>query len=168
MYAGLGRPVHRRTSTETTKLLTNSPGLKHVFEQARCSIHCGSTETRPKHNAMLGPTWVQKEGTWKRVRLSEYAGGYTETFAKNILQGTLNDLESGVYVTSEEMREKRRHMDSQEAEVLPMKQKQRREQFERKRALQESAEVPWFTRPQEEESADKYRRVYEEEDEEWQ
>ena len=63
-----------------TRLVSNVPTVLERLGCARCSCV-------ERHCPILGDTWIPRpDCSWRRMVLSEFAGGYTTTFAKNLLE----------------------------------------------------------------------------------
>ena len=131
-------PYTQELLRKSSLLVHNSPAIHEAFVDATCDkVHGGPS--RPPHKAIEGNTWTQDDkGSWKAVKLSSFAGGYTKTFAKNLLQAVRTDLVGqGTYPVQddEDFQAKRRRLET----YLPRV--HRPNNFQYKRQQQEQAET---------------------------
>ena len=126
---GLTDPYTGEKLRKTTRLVTNSPEVIKEFQGQTCAKVCGPLGTREVHKPILGHTWVNRDNTWERVKLSAYADGYTQEFSMKLLNAVSRDSATGTFVENGT----------------------RKEQFLQRRAELEETEIPWFRRPHAEE-----------------
>ena len=81
-------PETGEPSKKRTRLKTNSKAVVDHFREQQC--RCSTP-----HRWIAGSTSVpQPDGTFKRMDLSTFAGGYTPRFARALLRQICRDVES--------------------------------------------------------------------------
>ena len=89
---GLKDPYNKLPMKKATRLLTNAPSVVRHFVREKCA------HSKEEHQTIQGSTWMLNDNKqWVHVRRSEYAGGYTSVFAKNLLSCLKADCEAGAY-----------------------------------------------------------------------
>ena len=98
MHNGVDRPVHEREAAKNDSSGDKSLEVIKEFQGQTCAKICGPLGTREVHKPILGHTWVNRDNTWERVKLSAYAGGYTQEFSMKLLKAVSRESVAGTFV----------------------------------------------------------------------